>query len=790
MNLNVIFDAIVPDNIKNIPLVNTAVKIFIEQLNRNAKIAQRIRNIYDIDSNDFYKINEIGVVEYVTDSDFLKASKDNLKQGLMMTYLGLLYSMVSDIQYNSLITEATKMRNYENSKIFKEPYNIITSEFLGAFRHFQQSVGTENAMHYMYQFAKYIETGYLTDDLIVDTDDRTFMIHYKGSLHQHYFTEFLKYLVHPAGWTYTYTTILRIVFEDYFGIQFIYKLPRICIRKNKKYIFFTMLSKDEFLETLRQAVKDDKTRVNTIFQEGPLYYDQDPENSREITFKDIEKFNFYETDEFNFSESELDKLFNDYDILLVHYNYKRYDFFYDEEKIYKNSLITFDNNKFIFFDNSTNVKLGQFTDSNMFFDVAPNTSEYTFEFDGFWSLDCGSEYEITKLSDYVFLYKDETGFNIDFDPTYKRNIYYDSNFEKAFRLDTQNKFIYTQGYDESRYVFLNTNGTYADISDVRKFDDNFILQIPQEFKISTYVEIHSDFGQKYETVLNVDLDQIPRIVSVNTSGYYGENLYLRFANGDYDFNLKCNLLDKRLNATKITKWVRTVNREFVDVYVESSKSKINYTYNTVKKTVSLTNGSCVIRIPNPLTPKANAKFSIDNLNIDTNIFNAKKYVQFPVFNTQQTVTNVVYKKSTYVEPVKQDTKTLFDISKTPEYTINQNVDLNDFYENSYPENTCFIYRGYDLVKCTTTEHCISTSPKFLNDDFKFEYTDSNGYYLTFNDENDACDFEDYEDAKSKNFVSKGRETKTIVLTKPNTKFPETMILGSQRKNLVLTFSKS
>ena len=49
MDLNTIFEAIVPGNIKDIPLIRKSFKIFIEQLNKNSVIAQRIDKIFDID---------------------------------------------------------------------------------------------------------------------------------------------------------------------------------------------------------------------------------------------------------------------------------------------------------------------------------------------------------------------------------------------------------------------------------------------------------------------------------------------------------------------------------------------------------------------------------------------------------------------------------------------------------------------------------------------------------------------------------------------------------------------
>ena len=443
MDLNVIFDAIVPGNIKEIPLIQKSFKIFIDQLNKNAVISQRINKIFEIDSNDFLKFNEQGEIEKITDSEFLKKTKNNLKSGLLMMYLGLLYELIGSIQTNSLIREATLIRNYENSLIFKEQYNILTSEYLGTFRTVQQSVGIENAIHYIYQLSKYIETGIMIDDLDIKfKEPSNFVLNYEGSLHKYYFTEFMRHLSHPCGWTYTYATILKIVLEDYFGIVFKYTLPRILIKNaNNKYIFFTSLNKNQFLDSLREAIKSDETRISTIWQENALYYDHDNFNTREVTFKDIENFNFYETNDFN--PSEVEEIFKEFDVILVHYDYLRYDFYTSETGDYKNSLVTFTNGKCIFSDQK-NVYFG---DSSGFFDYIPNLDNF-YKFDQYFDLDCGSEGEIKDRSEYELLYTDDCEFTSLFEPTctYGETSYLDRNIENAFKLSGPS-YVYEQGYD-------------------------------------------------------------------------------------------------------------------------------------------------------------------------------------------------------------------------------------------------------------------------------------------------------------------------------------------------------
>lgn len=724
MDLNVIFDAIVPGNIKEIPLIQKSFKIFIDQLNKNAVVSQRINKIFEIDSNDFLKFNEQGEIEKITDSEFLKKAKNNLKSGLLMMYLGLLYELIGSIQTNSLIREATLIRNYENSLIFKEQYNILTSEYLGTFRTVQQSVGIENAIHYIYQLSKYIETGIMIDDLDIKfKEPSNFVLNYEGSLHKYYFTEFMRNLSHPCGWTYTYTTILKIVLEDYFGIVFKYTLPRILIKNaNNKYIFFTPLNKNQFLDSLREAIKSDETRISTIWQENALYYDHDNFNTREVTFKDIENFNFYETDDFN--PSEVEEIFKEFDVILVHYDYLRYDFYTSETGEYKNSLVTFTNGKCIFSDQK-NVYFG---DSSGFFDYIPNLDNF-YKFDQYFDLDCGSEGEIKDRSEYELLYTDDCEFTALFEPTctYGETSYLDRNIENAFKLSGPS-YVYEQGYDESK---KNLNFS-------SRFSDNFNLIVPLKTKMPCYFEAKSDFGQFFRKTF----DKSENVI-FNCSGWEGEFLNIRVATAFSDFYLRSNLLDKRLNQTKI---LSLEIKDKVKFTFESSKSSVNL------NTTALNSRTFELPLNNII------EFTLDNIYVKLDLTKTKAfsdyfYCDFPNFLNQND-------SNVYFETIQSPDLmngipsglTLFDISKMPESTL-QN-DLKTYDDFDYKDQKTLIYRGYEEKDSDTTEKIIMTSPKYVREDLDFEF--SGDYYLVFNSENDGDDFSSFQDAENKGFISKNK----------------------------------
>lgn len=729
MDLNTIFEAIVPGNIKDIPLIKKSFKIFIEQLNKNSVIAQRIDKIFDIDSNEFYKETEQGDLIKITDSNFLKESKNNLKTGLFMMYLGLLYNLIGSIQTNSLIREATLIRNYENSLIFKEQYNILTSEFLGTFRAVQQAVGTENAIHYIYQFSKYIETGLMQDDLDIKfKEPSNFVLNYNGSLHKYYFTEFMKNLSHPVGWTYTYTTILNIFLEDYFGIVFEYTLPRILIKNaNNKYIFFTLLNKEEFLNSLREAIKSDETRISTIFQEGKLYYDQDDFNTRQITFKDIENFRFYET--FDFNPDEVEDIFEEYDVILVHYEYLRYDFFKPESGDYKSSLVTFTNGKCIFSDQK-NVYFG---DSSGFFDYPPNVDNF-YKFNQYYDLDCGSEGEIKDRETYRFLYTDDCEFLYNFDPTCKGNLnYLDSDFSNAFRLSGP-EYCYEQGLDESKKNF----------NIQQRFSDNFIIKVPLNISRRCYFEAYSDFNQFFKkTYLK------PELIEFNVSGWEGENLNFRVSTSESDFYMTLNILDKRLNETKISEIIIKENK--IKFKFTSSKNSVSFNGSNVS-----VNGTTEAEMPF----SKNVEFTLDNIKGKLNLSNAKsqagfEYCGIPLFNNNisNNVNFTIIHNPDFMNGIPSEGKTLFEISEFPESSLEEN--LNNYDDYDYKNHKTLIFKGYSEKQTDTSEQFIMTSGKYVREDLDFEF--SGDYFLVFNSENTGDDFTSYDDAKNHNFISKNKE---------------------------------
>lgn len=254
-----IFKSITPENIQDIPLVKFCMETFTETLQKDAQVAQNISRIYDDYQND--------------DTALTKEAKDNLKTGLYMLYVNTLYNACYKMQQDPEILKTLKKFNYTENAITKDLNTLINSEFLGAQRQFSQTVGTEKALHYMYSFAKYLETGYVRDDLEISKRD-PFIIHYEGSLNKRTFETVVYPQAHPLGWAYSYTSVITQALRDYYGITLIYYVKKLWLVNytEGKYVVFTDKTQEEIYNEFRN-ITNPKTN----------YYFTDDEIARQVT---------------------------------------------------------------------------------------------------------------------------------------------------------------------------------------------------------------------------------------------------------------------------------------------------------------------------------------------------------------------------------------------------------------------------------------------------------------------------------------------------------------------------
>lgn len=154
------------------------------------------------------------------------------------------------------IQKTLKKFFYTDAGVYNSINDIINNEFFGSYRAFVQMVGTKRAMHYMYTFAKYLESGSYTDDLDI-SEKAPFLIRYEGSLNKDIFDKIVYQLVHPLGWAYSYTTIISVILKDYYGITTFVTLEKLELYNSKefKYVVFTD-------KTYEEVVENFLTRIN------------------------------------------------------------------------------------------------------------------------------------------------------------------------------------------------------------------------------------------------------------------------------------------------------------------------------------------------------------------------------------------------------------------------------------------------------------------------------------------------------------------------------------------------
>lgn len=484
MNLNLVFESIIPDNIKNIPVVRKCTEVLIEQLNRNSTIAQRISNIFSVDKVSFLKTDKYGNVTEVNDSEFLAETKNNLKNALFTVYLNVLYNLAQNIQTSSQIREATISRGYEDTLITKNIYDVLTSEYLGAFRYFQQNSGTKKAIKYIYQFAKYLETGYIYDDLDI-LEDGCFSMQYTGTLHKHYFSEFNQPMSHPCGWCYEYTTILELILKDYFGIEYIY-IPTRIVLNGSNTIVFTNSTVQEFYNSLDKPFnfKSDEPlsqeEINEIL-ETPLIRTSNIEDIRGVQNN----------------------------IILFNVNFVKM----------KDNIIYFDNTILDF-------------NNDIYYGSIDNLYNYNelYKFNGY----------VISLGDmkesWDFTYYDEFLMEYDVDLGTKSK-YLENYFENAFKLESGD-YPFTPGIDES--IEEVTNYT---INNLNSYDLSFDVYTND----LTYIKIYDDYEHEYikSVYKNTEL-------TLNTHGWYGNNIKFEFKNYNLNAFLNMNTLNKVDSKIKIT----------------------------------------------------------------------------------------------------------------------------------------------------------------------------------------------------------------------------------------------
>jgi len=732
-SLKSIFEAITPENIKDIPVVRIGMEIFINVLEKNSEISRKIRSLYD---------NELRPDD---DPKIIRA-KEKIKQGLYMYYTSNLYHCLNNLTQSKSIQSSLKKFGYDKSKLFKPADENINTEFISSFRNFTQMVGTENAIDYMYTFARYLETGTLENDLEIQKTGEPFIIHYEGALNRQIFDSITRPLSHPIGWCYTYTTMFTVMLHDYFGIEvkYIFTKLEIVSQDGRSYIVFTDKTSEDVYADFRQ-------RINP---------------STNYPFTD-------------------DEIAKNVQIFIK----KVIDYQYWEDGVYVNRLITFDDDTVIYLNGRTGV-IYYTTYEDYVLGLKNPKSVFN------------EHYLITEVTtDIKFLYTDvieefEKYFDIsrirDDNHQIADSQYFEDNNANALNV-TGSEYQFVPGYDESIDKVTEFDlDEYKHLARLTYSQDyNGTLLIKDDYNNFMIIPCKDKRG--------ADVLDTYSLRGKNYSVYFYDNInpryYYRASGLNFDQEIKLNVPRVYTYTTSEKYGVRVSGyTPFDNTFIILSDETLRKDYKIVQQgyfnlefdTTKLLKGKCRVDAYAVINKKKEFKCFIefDTLNsfdvtpanigiLDYAIFLDKHAKSVPTFGTdnmvgiRSTVDGQIigktikgfYKQDEYLPDVisslsfDDKDKQLEDYSTDEIINIKNSVlkdkiikgniiegeDYNKDYRTIY--ECTFINKGYSYKDIPCTDFIVMDSTRYAYDDFDISVIGSD-YYL-YTDETEYQSLDDY-----------------------------------------------
>ena len=232
--LKQIFESLLPDNIKDIPLVKDAVDIFVKNLEENSDISIQIRNMFTSD-------NTI------------------IKENLFKVYLNSLYTILTELQQNQPILQKLEDAGRTNALLRRDIKEILNEEYFVTSKTFKQNKGTRLGIEYAYNLTKKIEGDESAENLFRMVDIKPFHFRTEGSVMKEMYEAVVKPLAHPIGFTHTYRQVIKKSLQDLFGFRNLYTVHVLEVRNINGFIDVFTPAKDD--EAIKQSFL---TRINTI----------------------------------------------------------------------------------------------------------------------------------------------------------------------------------------------------------------------------------------------------------------------------------------------------------------------------------------------------------------------------------------------------------------------------------------------------------------------------------------------------------------------------------------------
>ena len=667
-------------------------KAFLAQLQRDAKVASKISNLFDIDSTEYFYLDENGNKITKKDSNVVRLSKENLKKGLIQFYLNVLYKLIEESAVNSDVKNALTVRSYD-SPIFDSINKVLNSEYLGGFRYFQQSSGNREAINYIYEFSTYLERGYIVDDLKL-TEEPPLHLKYNGSLHESLFINFMKKMSHPAGWTSKYENITDLSdLTDYFGISLDVNLSCImldCTAKDFP-IIWNFYDAEETISFL-------KTKVN--------YHTQN-----KFTDDDFSNVQFIQIE----GQPTIKKYIRR-DVTA-----KQYDL--------SNGMTLYDNGCTYYLNTELFNKINWESQNeiDVFYFLYKNSSTPIYKYLGYRLV----PYAI--IDTWHFVYYDQQEMELELFPGYTDNSFYFLNDDSNALNITGDEYHFVQGFDEA----FNNITNYDSI--INSYNKAFNIHIELDTYYLTLFKIYDDFGHGYIKTLS-KVNRELQIFDYSLLRLEGSNVYIELFDAEngltyYYTNINyndyiSNIDYKTINELTVSGYSSSENTLKFTSQSKTLETTVNgdftYTFNVEEcnenEDYILTLGSLTIK-SNLIQQESNRP----NLKVlYLNDFN--KNINTRSFTNKNRQTGILSGDGDTFYNYTLDDPDNFDVAKN---TIYEGTPYRtDFKNNGF---CTYINYGFKKVSSDSNDCIIPCCTKYMEDEFYINYYNPTGFYLVFDD---------------------------------------------------------
>jgi len=224
LNLQEIFEALTPENVKEIPLLSSAMEIFIALLEQNAQVSIDISKIWDNVANK----PVVGGIE--SENTVVANAKNNTRELMLETYTNVLYRILKDAQTNRALYDIFERDGITNSPLNGEVRDIIGDEYFSSNKSFNEMVGTVRGLEYAYNLGQYVESREFNNDLVV-SKVTPFVYLIQGSIYHETFEAIVKPLAHPLGFVYDYQQVSNQYIVDEYGLIDVFDFKAIEVRQ-------------------------------------------------------------------------------------------------------------------------------------------------------------------------------------------------------------------------------------------------------------------------------------------------------------------------------------------------------------------------------------------------------------------------------------------------------------------------------------------------------------------------------------------------------------------------------